>query len=267
MTVSELEAALFAAFPRTDAEPWDHVGRSIGDPEAVVGEVLVALDATEATVRAAADAGANVLLAHHPVYLSAPAAFGPCAGRETPQAAAAIYQAARSGVSIISMHTNLDRSRAAREALMSRLALTPSGSLEHPDDPEAPGLGGIADHAPLTLSDLADRAAAAFDAPPRIWGSPRAQITRTAVLGGSLSDLGERALAAGAQAIVCGEAGYHVCQDLAARGCGVILLGHDASELPFCSILRDHAVRAGVEPRKIRIMNQHRSWWVPGERD
>ena len=52
----------------------------MGDPDSAVGRVLVALDATASMVRSAHDAGANVLLAHHPVYIAAPDAFVPRAG-------------------------------------------------------------------------------------------------------------------------------------------------------------------------------------------
>ena len=33
MIVAELERALLARYPKTDAEPWDHVGLSVGDPD------------------------------------------------------------------------------------------------------------------------------------------------------------------------------------------------------------------------------------------
>ena len=35
MIVSELERALLARYPKTDAEPWDHVGLSVGDATAL----------------------------------------------------------------------------------------------------------------------------------------------------------------------------------------------------------------------------------------
>ncbi len=144
MKVRELEAALFDAFPREQAEAWDHVGLSVGDPEDEVRLVRVALDATAEEVRAAHAMGANVLVAHHPVYIEAPDAFTPLAS-DRPQAGAAVYEAARLGVSVLSFHTNLDRSLATREALPARLGLTALTSLEHADDPAAPGYGAIVD--------------------------------------------------------------------------------------------------------------------------
>ncbi len=264
MKVSELLDALLTAFPLHDAEDWDHVGLSVGDPDAAVDRVYIALDATENMVRAAHAHGANVLLAHHPVYIDAPPSFVPHAGAQ-PQAAAAVYQAARCGVNVISLHTNLDRSHAARSLLPSLLELKAISSLEHPEDPQRSGLGSFADCSPRTLAELARQAAGAFRTSPRVWGSSSSRITRCAFLGGSLGGFGEQALACGAQAVITGEAGYHVCQDLAARGLSVILLGHDASEHPFTRILMRAAQDAGVAEDDISICDPPRQWWTQPE--
>lgn len=264
MTVSELLAALLEQFPAGDAEPWDHVGLSVGDPAAPVRRLYVALDATEQMVRSAHAHGADVLLAHHPVYISAPASFVPRAG-DQPQAAAAVYQAARLGVSIISLHTNLDRSREARVLLPGLLGYEAASSLEHPDEPGRTGLGAYADISATSLSALAAEAARAFRTSPRVWGDPAARIERCAFLGGSLGDLGEQALACRAGAIITGEAGYHVCQDLSARGLSVILLGHDASEQPFVQILAQAARRAGIPGADISTHIPSRQWWTQPE--
>ena len=143
MIVAELERALLARYPKTDAEPWDHVGLSVGDPATEIAGVACALDATEANVHRAFEAGVNVLLTHHPVYIKAPKAFCP-ADATRPQCSAALYEAARCGVSIISLHTNLDRSNEARVCLSKLLGAALVSSLEHVDDPEATGLGALA---------------------------------------------------------------------------------------------------------------------------
>lgn len=124
MIVSELEHALLARYPKADAEGWDHVGLSVGDPTAKITGVACALDATEASVHRALEAGANVLLTHHPIYIKAPEAFCP-ADSARPQCSAALYEAARCGVSIISLHTNLDRSHEARVRLSELLGVAP----------------------------------------------------------------------------------------------------------------------------------------------
>ena len=75
MIVAELERALLARYPKTDAESWDHVGFSVGDPAAEITGVACALDATEANVHRAQEAGANVLLTHHPSISRRPRRF------------------------------------------------------------------------------------------------------------------------------------------------------------------------------------------------
>ena len=44
-------------------------------------------------------------------------------------------------MSIVSLHTNLDRSPEARAALPALVGMAPESSLEHAQDPDAPGLG------------------------------------------------------------------------------------------------------------------------------
>ena len=166
-------------------------------------------------------------------------------------------------MSIISLHTNLDRSHEARVRLSELLGVAPVSSLEHVDEPELTGLGALATlHDACNLRDLAIRAATAFGSEPRVWGDAERPCRTVAILGGSLGDFGELAIAAGADVIVTGEAGYHVAQDLALRGLGVILLGHDRSEEPFVDILMNSAVDAGVDPRHaIKILNPCQ-WWT-----
>lgn len=262
MIVSELERALLARFPKTDAELWDHVGLSVGDPDDEIRGVACALDATRANVQRALEAGANVLFTHHPVYIQAPEAFCPPSATR-PQCSAALYEAARCGVSIISLHTNLDRSHEARVRLSKLLGAEPMSSLEHVDEPELTGLGALsALHDACNLRDLANRVATAFGSDPRVWGDAEHPCRTVAILGGSLGDFGELAIAASADVVVTGEAGYHVAQDLALRGLPVILLGHDRSEEPFVDILMNSAVDAGVDPRHaIKILNPCQ-WWT-----
>ena len=108
-----------------------------------------------------------------------------------------------------------------------------------PCDPQRP-LAACATLPPAPPRSLA--------ADPRVWGEADHPCRTIAILGGSLGDFGELAIAAGADVIVTGEAGYHVAQDLALRGLPVILLGHDRSEEPFVDILMNSAVDAGVDP-------------------
>lgn len=264
MFVHELQQSLLGRFPLSSAEPWDHVGLSAGSPLTEVRKVAIALDATADTVRAARDAGANVLLTHHPAFISAPSVFTP----DHPAYASsgsAVYEAIRLDVSIISLHTNLDRSVEARKMLPSLMGLSCSSSLEFPSDPSALGLGALCPVDDWSLSDFASRAQDAFGTCAQVWGDPDSSVHTAAFLGGSLGDFGELALNAGANVIVTGEAGYHRALDLCVRGLSVITLGHDRSEQPFCSILAQAARDAGVPQEHICRITEPAHWWVPAQ--
>ena len=263
MTIGELERALLARFPKDTAEDWDNVGLFVGRPADEVAGVLVALDVSEHALGEAHATGANVLVTHHPLAIDPPARLTPTAA-DSSQAGAAAFRAAELGVSVISLHTNLDRSLEARACLAERLGVEASSSLEHPGEPEVCGLGFLAE-APTScaaLGQLAARCAEAFGCESRVWGSAEAPVARMAVLGGSLGGFGKAAAAVGADVVITGEAGYHVCLDLLARGTSLILLGHDRSEAPFCSVLADACADADVPRDLISLASTERPWWT-----
>lgn len=266
MLVRDLESALFARFPRHDAEGWDHVGLSVGDPDAEVRGVLCSLDATLDSLHAAHSLDCNVLVTHHPVYITAPDGFCPTSA-DRPSNSAVVYEAVRLGVSVISLHTNLDRSFEARSALPGLLGMEARSSLEHPDDPHATGLGSLCSCGPMTLVEFADRLRHAFETTPIVWGDPGMTVCRPVFLGGSLGDFGELAIGAGSDVVVTGEVGYHRAQDLALRGMAVVTLGHDRSEQPFCSILADACVSIGMSAERVHVNPLPTQWWVPSQGD
>ena len=66
-TVREIEQALFRLAPKEGAMDWDNVGQLLGDPEAEVRRVLVALDITEAVADEAIAENCQLIVSHHPV--------------------------------------------------------------------------------------------------------------------------------------------------------------------------------------------------------
>ena len=134
-------------------------------------------------------------------------------------------------------------------------------SLEYPSDPDATGLGSLCVCDPITLGDLAARLRDSFETVPTVWGDPKMTVSRPAFLGGSLGDFG------GADVVVTGEVGYHRAQDLSLRGMGVVALGHDRSEQPFCSILADACVSIGVPAEHVYVNPLPTQWWVPTQGD
>ena len=123
--VRDLVASLADRFPLEWAEPWDAVGLRVGDHDECVSRVFVTLDADIRAVEAAHDTGCDTLVTHHPPFLGpAESVTGDSAeGRF-------ILAAARRGIAVISMHTNLDRSPDGGDALPLLLGLVPERPLE-----------------------------------------------------------------------------------------------------------------------------------------
>jgi putative NIF3 family GTP cyclohydrolase 1 type 2 len=280
-TVGELEAALFACFPADTAEDWDLCGLSVGDSEKPVHRIALALDADFGAVCAAAEAGCDVLLTHHPVYLVPPERIGPPAPR-TSDASAAVFEAVRCGVALLAYHTCLDRAIDAQKVLPARLSLEYLHPLEgwagliattrasggdgavsvHPD-PASPAYGAVcsAGVGSMTLGDLATRCTTDLGGrAPRVWGDPARLVRSVATCTGSAGSLADDALAGRVDVLIAGEVRYHAAVDVAGRGLALIELGHDVSELPLLDCMRRALLACGCPMDCIVTLERPAHW-------
>ncbi len=264
--VGELERALLEKMPAEDACSWDRTGMLVGNPMDVVHGVAVALDPTIAALEEAARRGANVLLAHHPVFLDAPDSFLPHTMQgHTP--GSVVRRAVELGVSVMSFHTALDVSVAGLNALPALLRLVPTGVLDSLAGSGDKGFGRICspahDDGVLTLRSLSARCVSVFGSMPRVWGSPDLSLSRIVTSGGSAGSFARECLEQGADCLVCGEIKYHDALDAALSGLAIIELGHDISEFPLCALLANHAAEAGVCESCITMIDQGNNWYTP----
>ena len=102
-TVADVVDAVDRLAPFRLAETWDNVGLLLGDPQREVRRLLVSLDVTEAVCDEAERAGAEALLAHHPLIFKGLERLTP----ETPTGRLAL-RLAGAGRAVIAAHTNLD---------------------------------------------------------------------------------------------------------------------------------------------------------------
>ncbi|WP_449315716.1 Nif3-like dinuclear metal center hexameric protein [Rubneribacter sp.] len=265
LTVGALERALSAEFPASDAESWDRTGMTVGDPARLVAGVAVALDPTVAAVDAAADAGANVLVTHHPAFLAPPDSFRP-APSPAASSGAAVWRAIERGVAVMSFHTALDISPQAQRVLPGMLGLAFERVLVPVSQDGGKGYGQLcrpaADDA-MTLGRLAARCTSVFARPPRVWGDFSREVASVVTCTGSAGDVARAALAAQADCLVCGEIKYHEALDVSWAGLAVIDLGHDTSELPLAGVLAEAVRGAGVPDELVTILDQRDNWSYP----
>lgn len=101
MKVREIAAVLERLAPVGLAAEWDNVGLLVGDGGGQVRRLMLCIDLTEAVLAEAARAGAQMVMAYHPVI------YKPIS-RVTAEAAPVVYEAARRGVAVYSVHTAWD---------------------------------------------------------------------------------------------------------------------------------------------------------------
>lgn len=127
MRLSDVVAMLDAWFPPDLAEPWDAVGLVCGDPGADVESVLVAVDPVQAVVTEALESRVDLLVTHHPLWLSGVTHLTGSKGRLA-------QDLIRGGVALYNAHTNADRAlHGVNDALADALGLQAVRPLETVD--------------------------------------------------------------------------------------------------------------------------------------
>jgi len=102
------------------AESWDNPGLQVGDPQATISRIMVALDATPPVIETALASDCNLLITHHPLIFTAQKSISTA----TPQGAS-IHAAIRGGLSVVSMHTNYDCAEGGlNDLLAARIGLS-----------------------------------------------------------------------------------------------------------------------------------------------
>lgn len=99
MTVKNIYDYLNNLFPVNTACDFDNAGFLVGDGKTEVKKALVSLDCSLETVKVAKENGCELIITHHPVI------FAPLKNILEGSIA---FELVKSGISVISMHTNLD---------------------------------------------------------------------------------------------------------------------------------------------------------------
>ncbi|MEU7977622.1 Nif3-like dinuclear metal center hexameric protein [Micromonospora sp. NPDC049081] len=253
-SVADVVAALDRRYPPAWAEEWDRVGLVLGEPTDPVRRVYGTVDVVPETVAEALAAGADLIVAHHPLLLRGVSSVAP-----TTWKGRIVHDLIRAGVALYVAHTNADiAAPGVSDALAARFGLTGLRPLA-PSAPGAPsagggrGIGRIGElPAPLTLAELTRHAAAVL--PATVWGvragGDPGRIVRTlAVSGGSGEGFLAAASAAGVDAFLSSDLRHHPSgEHLAAGGPALLEAAHWATERPWLDDVAAH-LRAdfGVE--------------------
>ncbi|MFI7549678.1 Nif3-like dinuclear metal center hexameric protein [Micromonospora sediminimaris] len=238
-TVADVVAEVARHYPPAWAEEWDRVGLVLGEPSAPVRRVLCVVDVVPETVAEALDAGVDMIIAHHPLLLRGVSSVAP-----TTYKGRIVHQLIKADVALYVAHTNADvavpgvsDALAARFGLLDLRPLKPAGP-GTPAEGEGRGAGRIGRLLqPLTLAELARRAAAALPATAagvRAAGDPDRLLRTLAVCGGAGDSFLADATAAGVDAYLTSDLRHHPAgEHLATGGPALLDATHWATERPW----------------------------------
>jgi len=117
--LSEIVGIINKIAPPDLAESWDNSGLQLGDPNAEISRIMVALDPAPAVIDAALASSCQLLVTHHPLIFTPQKNIS----TSTPQGRL-IHAAISGGLAIISMHTSYDMAdNGLNDLLSERLGL------------------------------------------------------------------------------------------------------------------------------------------------
>ncbi|HYO46217.1 MAG TPA: Nif3-like dinuclear metal center hexameric protein [Gemmatimonadota bacterium] len=206
-----------------------------------VSRVALATDTALATIAMAAEAGAQMMVAHHGLFWGR---IEPVTGPMRARLAALL----EAGLSLYVSHLPLDaHPEVGNNAVLARL-------LELEDIEPFGRWGdraiGVFGRLPQTVdrSGLAARLEALLGVRPDVLPFGGDAIRRVAVVSGAAADLIPEAAAAGADAFVTGETSHTAFHQARERGVNVVFAGHYATETLGVRALGDHlAEKFGLE--------------------
>ncbi len=222
MKVKELMDIIEEKIPTDYALDWDNVGLLVGDEEEEIHKVYIALDLTDEVLSHAIDAGADMILTHHPLIFSGmkKVVASDFIGRR-------VIGLIENNIAYYAMHTNFDVKKMG-ELAGQRLGLLDLSPLEITEEEENLGIGcfGMLKDS-LSVEELAHLIKKSFGIQSvKIFGDKNKKIKKVAMCpGAGKSDL-EQAINSGADAYITGDIDHHAGIDSVAQGLVIIDAGH-----------------------------------------
>ena len=230
-TVGEIKNIIHQLAPFDTAEDFDNVGLLVGRHDATVSKILIALDVTLDVVEEAKKLGAELIISHHPLLFRARKNL-----LEEDAEGKILCELVRNHISLISAHTNLDRTALSGSACCARLL-----QLQNLRQEGYLFLGELA--APLAACELAKLAQEKLRFPVRCYGNEKKPISTLAIAGGSFDEGWAEAQALGAQALLTGEVRHHNALSATMNDFVLFDGGHWGTEAPLvtelCSYLQN----------------------------
>lgn len=236
MLCKEIVQVIEAAYPREAALDFDNVGLLAGRTEKEVKRVYIALDATDAVIDRAIEAGADMLITHHPLI------FSPLKKvTDEDFVSRRVVKLIQNDISYYAMHTNYDvlgMAELAEKILGIRDSEVLDITMEK--DGKQEGIGRIGElEKPMTLEECCVYVKHKLNLGSlKVFGDMQAEVSRLAISPGSGKTAIAAAIAKGADVLVTGDIGHHDGLDAVEQGLAVIDAGHYGTEYIFIDDMR-----------------------------
>lgn len=224
--------------PAVLKEDYDNVGLMVGDSEAGVTKILIALDCTLDVISEAVDSGCNFILTHHPLLFVKPKSIttDTLVGKK-------IIKLIKNNINVYASHTNLDSAQGGLNDIATEIlgfnkykVIEPSKKLSCLE--EHTGIGRLVlldEH--ILLGELCNNVKRAFNTEfIRYVGHHNDLIKTIAIINGSGEDFFYDSMKLGADCIITGDTKYHRVSDLKEENIALIDAGHFATEWPALKI-------------------------------
>jgi dinuclear metal center YbgI/SA1388 family protein len=205
-----------------------------------VEKLAAAVDACQATIEAAAEAGAQLLLVHHGLFWGRPL---PVTGRSY-RRLRALFDA---DMALYSAHLPLDiHPRIGNNVLLaSRLRLQVEGRFGAREGLDGLGVWAAAD---ISRDELAERVSEACGGRPIVVPGGPAHVRRVGIVTGAAGSLLGQVRAEGLDTFITGEGSHHSYHDAMEWGLNLFYAGHYATETFGVRALAQHvAEEYGLE--------------------
>ena len=223
MKVNDIELFLNEVFPKENALDYDNVGLIAGDREKVVSAIVVSLDLTSKAIAVAKENGANLIVTHHPIIFGGIKALtmDDYVGRT-------LVELVKSGISVISCHTNLDLTDE-----FGNLAIADKLGAVNAKPVEGVVCGVVFEFEnETTVNEYCQKLRKDIATSGTITiNKPDSKVKRVFVQGGSFDeDSVDGVIKAGVDTVISGEIKHHICVGLEQMGINTIIAGHSATE-------------------------------------
>jgi len=248
-SVSKIMKLIAQIAPFETADHWDNVGLLIGNPSKPTTRILIALDLSDDVLEEALEEDIDLIITHHPVIFSAMKSITTV----TPLGKR-IYKCIENGISVISAHTNLDRSfeHGINRFIADSYELSEIQTLVPDVENIGYGIVGLLDES-MSIRTFLDKTKEIFkiEALKTTPFSEDRLIKKVAISSGASADFIKEAIASKADVFILGDLKYHEAQAVEHSQLILIDVGHYESEVvyleSFKMLLDDHIMTQGYD--------------------